>query len=339
VNHRLHEKVTLAMALDDYASPARFSSPARYLVRMGVFLVLIGFLAFILQKPIMTAFFANPGLNGLIFGVLAIGIILALRQVWRLFREIEWARNATRNMLDGVEGKTVKPPVLLAPLAAILGADLSATRVTPNLVRSLLDSLGDRLDETRDVIRYLAGLLVFLGLLGTFWGLLETVGSIGKVIGSMRTGADAAGLFEELKSGLAAPLAGMGISFSSSLFGLAGSLVLGFLDLQGGQAQRRFYADLEDWLASRASMNAVSGDGNTGDLSQLLDRMSTLLAEQQAGDRHSAQAMSNLAEGVQNLVQHMRQEQQMIRDWVEGQAARERDMKRILDKLTSERAG
>lgn len=325
------------MALDDFASPARFSSPVRYLVRMGVFLVLIGFLAFILQKPIIVAFMANPGLNGLIGGVLAIGIILALRQVGRLFREIRWASNATRHMVGGAETTPVKPPVLLAPMAAILGEDLSVTRVTPNLVRSLLDSLGDRLDESRDIIRYLAGLLVFLGLLGTFWGLLETVSSIGKVIGTMRTGADSAGLFEELKSGLAAPLAGMGISFSSSLFGLAGSLVLGFLDLQGGQAQRRFYSDVEDWLASRAGAGVMTGDGSTGDTAMMLERLSTLLNEQQAGGRASAQAMANLAEGVQSLVQHMRQEQQLIRDWVEGQAARERDLKRVLDKLTTQR--
>ena len=117
-------------------------------------------------------------------------------------------------------------------------------------MRHLLDSIATRLDEARDISRYMTGLLVFLGLLGTFWGLIETVGSVGKVIEGLKVGGDAGSLFDTLKEGLAAPLGGMGISFSSSLFGLAGSLILGFLDLQSSQAQNRFYTDLEDWLAS-----------------------------------------------------------------------------------------
>lgn len=318
---------------------ARFSKPVRYLVRMVVFLALMALIAFILQQPITTAFITNPGLNGLILGVLAVGIVLALQLVIRLFREIAWAREASRpgEIADGA----VKPPVLLAPMAAILGGNVAGTRMTPALLRSLLDSLGDRLEEGREILRYMAGLLVFLGLLGTFWGLLETVSSIGRVINSMNAGSDAGGLFEELKSGLAAPLAGMGISFSSSLFGLTGSLVLGFLDLQAGQAQRRFYAEVEDWLASRAGDEPLQTSpltvGPSGDVSAALIRLTSLLREQQDGGRSSTQAMANLAEGVQTLVQHMRQEQQLIRDWVEAQAARERDMKRILERIAADR--
>src|SRR3979409_979692 len=128
-------------------------------------------------------------------------------------------------------------------------------------MRSLLDSIATRLDEARDMARYMTGLLIFLGLLGTFWGLIETVGSVGNVIKGLKVGGDASAMFDALKDGLAAPLAGMGISFSSSLFGLAGSLVLGFLDLQTSQAQNRFYTDLEDWLATTVRDLGVTGDG------------------------------------------------------------------------------
>ena len=148
-------------------------------------------------------------------------------------REVRWANAlGTSNM--------VKPPVLLAPVATILGEDFAGRSISTVTLRALLDSIGQRLDEQREIGRYLVGLLVFLGLLGTFWGLLETVGSIGEVIHSMQTGGDSAVMFDDLKNGLAAPIAGMSISFTSSLFGLAGSLILGFLDLQAGQAQNRF---------------------------------------------------------------------------------------------------
>jgi hypothetical protein len=315
----------------DSLPAARFSSPVRYLVRMVVFLALIGFLGFILWRPALDAFMTNPGLNGLIGGVLVVGIILSLRQVGRMFREIRWARAAGG---EAVKGR-VKSPVLLAPMASILGERAAQSPLSPQLLRSLLDSLGDRLDEAREITRYLAGLLVFLGLLGTFWGLLETVSSIGRVIGAMRTGSDAAVMFEELKAGLAAPLAGMGISFSSSLFGLAGSLVLGFLDLQSGQAQRRFYAEVEDWLSTRVS-EEPAGSATPEALLAAINRL-TLSLSDQSGTRSSTQAMASLAEGVQGLVQHMRQEQQMIRDWVEAQARREGDLKRLIERLTGER--
>src|SRR5690349_22331832 len=134
-------------------------------------------------------------------------------------------------------------------MAAFIG-NRSGNSVSIAAMRSLLDSVGARLDESREILRYLAGLLVFLGLLGTFWGLIDTVGSVGRIISSLRTGQDSAVLFDELKNSLAGPLQGMGLSFSASLFGLAGSLVLGFLDLQAGQAQSRFYTELEDWLAT-----------------------------------------------------------------------------------------
>jgi hypothetical protein len=197
-------------------------------------------------------------------------------------------------------------------------------------MRHLLDSIATRLDEARDISRYMTGLLVFLGLLGTFWGLIETVGSVGKVIDGLKVGGDAGALFDTLKEGLAAPLGGMGISFSSSLFGLAGSLILGFLDLQSSQAQNRFYTDLEDWLATTVRQY---GSDNTvgGDIAGALERLRTTVEE--GGGRHTTAAMANLAEAIQGLVAHMRTEQQMIREWADGQGEQSREIKRLLERL------
>jgi hypothetical protein len=311
--------------------------PRIYLVRMGVFLTLAGFVVFILYRPIFRAFLANPGLNGLILFALAIGIVLAIRQVWRLFREVRWV-----NRLHIAEEPAISadPPVLLAPMAALLDNRASRAALSVVTMRSLLDSIGARLDENRELVRYLAGLLVFLGLLGTFWGLIETVGSIGGIISSLRTGQDTSALFDELKGALSGPLQGMGLSFSASLFGLAGSLVLGFLDLQAGQAQSRFYTELEDWLAT-ATTDALGADplmrsGSYPELAVALNKLTAAVAEG-TGGRAATQAMANLAEGIQGLVQHMRAEQQMIRDWVEAQSAREKELKQVLERLSRER--
>ncbi|MCW9046232.1 MAG: flagellar motor protein MotA, partial [Alphaproteobacteria bacterium] len=160
-----------------------------------------------------------------------------------------------------------KQPKLLAPMATMLGEKKNRLKLSTLSMRSLLDGIASRLDESREISRYTIGLLIFLGLLGTFWGLLETVGSIGAVIGGLSVvGGDMTNMFQELKEGLEAPLHGMGTAFSSSLFGLAGSLVLGFLDLQAGQAQNRFYNDLEEWLSSLTHLSS-GGIGDGGDQS------------------------------------------------------------------------
>src|SRR4029078_5698336 len=222
-------------------------------------------------------FFANPGLNALIGAVLLIGIVLSFRQVIRLYPEIGWVndfRIADHGLaIDMVNmcrmadpGLAInRRPTLLAPMAAILGGERTGRMtISQQTMRHLLDSIATRVAEARDISRYMTGLLVFLGLLGTFWGLIETVGSVGKVIEGLKVGGDAGSLFDTLQEGLAAPLGGMGISFSSSLFGLAGSLILGFLDLQSSQAQNRFYTDLEDWLATTVREYTREGAGGPG---------------------------------------------------------------------------
>jgi hypothetical protein len=312
------------------------SSPLVFLWTMLVFLGLVGFVALILGRQIATAFVTNPGLNGLIGGVLLIGVLLALLQVMRLFREVRWV-NAYRD--GSSEFDDMKDPVLLAPMRALIGRRKQVTLSTQS-TRAILDSVATRLDETRDISRYLIGLLVFLGLLGTFWGLLETIGSISATIQGLNpTGGDTASILDALKTGLAAPLSGMGTAFSSSLFGLSGSLVLGFLDLQLGRAQNRFYTELENWLSSITDVGSDAGHaGGVGvagaeELRLLSERLGRLVSEGGIQPRTST-AMANLAESIQGLVQHMRSEQQILRDFVEAQASEQREMRGVLDRLS-----
>lgn len=313
--------------------PAKLSSPRIFLFRMLVFLTLGALLLVVLYKQIWVAFLANPGLNGIIIGVLAIGIILSFRQVIRLYPEIRWV-NSFRISDPGLA--LDRRPSLLAPMAVLLGDRAGRTAISQQTMRHLLDSIATRLDEARDLSRYMTGLLVFLGLLGTFWGLIETVGSVGKVIEGLNVGGDAGSIFDTLKEGLAAPLGGMGISFSSSLFGLAGSLVLGFLDLQSSQAQNRFYTDLEDWLATivreYSSDTPASGVTTSTDLYNVVDRLRAAIEDMGSG-RAATTAMANLADAIQGLVQHMRSEQQLIREWADSQAEQGRDIKRLLERI------
>ena len=316
--------------------PLKLSSPRIFLFRMMVFVVLGGLVTFLLHKQIETAFMANPGLNALIIGVLAIGIMLSVRQVMRLYPEIAWVNNF--RLAD--PGLAVdRPPVLLAPMAAILGSRVGRMAMSAQLMRGILDSIATRLDEARDISRYMTGLLVFLGLLGTFWGLIETVSSVGNVIQGLKPGGDAGSMFESLREGLAAPLSGMGISFSSSLFGLAGSLVLGFLDLQSSQAQNRFYTELEDWLSTTVydhTSEPGTAVGVTGEVRSAIERLREAIDQAGSGKAASI-AMANLAEAIQGLVHHMRTEQQMIRDWVDGQADQQREIKKLLEVMVREK--
>ena len=321
--------------------PFKLSSPRIFIVRMVVFLTVCALVVIVLYKQIWTAFLANAVLNGVIIFVLAIGIALAFRQVIRLFPEIDWV-NGFRLADPGLAVE--RPPVLLAPMAVLLRDRVGRMAISAQVMRGILDSIAARLDEARDTSRYMTALLVFLGLLGTFWGLIETMGSIGNVINSLKPGGDAAAIFESLKEGLAAPLGGIGIAFSASLFGLAGSLVLGFLDLQTSQAQNRFYTELEDWLSTTVrdlgvGSDAVAGVPATGaasgDLRTAIERLREAITNG-GSNRATTTAMANLAEAIQGLVHHMRSEQQMIRDWVDSQAQQHREVRRLLELLVRE---
>ena len=319
----------------DY-DPHHLSSPQVFLWRMVIFLVIAGFVALILHKQITTAFFANPGLNGFILLVLALGIVLAVRQVIRLFPEIRWA-NAFRRREPDFDAS--ERPRLLAPMASLIG-DRGTTGISPTLTRSILESIGMRLDETRDITRYIAGTLVFLGLLGTFTGLSETVSAVGDTLKSLNGGAtDIAAVFEDLKTGLAKPLSGMGVAFSSSLFGLAGSLVIGFLDLQASQAQNRFYNELEDWLSAETEldMGPEGSAGSRGIADQLrasIDRL-TRVAQEGGSSRNTSAALVDLSESLRGLVAHVRTEQSQLRDWIETQSEENRHTRRALERIAA----
>jgi hypothetical protein len=324
--------------------PYKLASPQVYLWRMTIFLIIAAFVALILYVQVVNAFRANPGLNSVIIAVLVIGIGLSFRQIFRLFPEIRWV-NSFRVAEPGVEAD--RPPILLAPMATLLGDRIGRMAISTATMRSILDSIQMRLDEDRDMGRYLTSLLIFLGLLGTFWGLLNTVAAVAATIQSLDVSSSNTGvIFEDLKAGLAAPLKGMGIAFSSSLFGLAGSLVLGFLDLQAGQGQNMFYNDLEDWLSTVTDLDPEllesRGGGSTAeDLRVAIERLSRSIQDGKgadatvetaggAGTPRATAAMANLAEGIQGLVQHMRSEQQVMRGWVETQSEQQKDVQVLL---------
>ena len=223
--------------------------PQRFIYRSLLFLVFVAAVVGALHQVIWTAFQHNPWLNGVILAILLIGIFLNIRRIVRLRPEASWIE-AFRTNAPGFSLQNA--PRLLAPIAAVLGERQRRSRTALSAIslRHLLDSISNRLDENRDIGSYLRNLLIFLGLLGTFWGLIQAIGSIGGVISGLTVGeGDFAAVFNEFKAGLMQPLTGMGTAFSASLFGLAGSLILGFLDLQAGQAEHHFYNELEEWLS------------------------------------------------------------------------------------------
>jgi hypothetical protein len=321
----------------------KLNSPQVFLWRMSLFLILAVLLAIILDGQtgqLRHSFMANPGLNGLIIGVLVVGVVYAFRQVLRLYPEIQWVNNF--RISD--PGLAVdKKPVLLGPMATMLRDRTGHLSLATGSTRTLLDSVASRLDEQRETTRYLVGLLVFLGLLGTFWGLLETVSSVGATIGALDTsGSENVMIFDQLKEGLEGPLGGMGVAFSSSLFGLSGSLILGFLDLQAGHAQSRFYNELEDWLSNITELQ--SADEGAREVSPqlrfaLLDMQRSLSdlsekVEMRILNDNTGDAVKDLAQGVDKLIRQMRAEQKVVREWADEQAQQQHELATVLQQIT-----
>lgn len=304
------------------------NSPNRFIQRMIVFIVLNLILGFFLISSLTDAFLTNPIINGLIFSVLGFGIIIIFRQVYTLRPEIQWIEGYKRNKAKGLTGNLDnKKLVLLAPMASLLEEHKGRFTISSLAMRSLLDSLNLRLDETREISRYLIGLLVFLGLLGTFWGLLNTIGSVGEVINSLGTeDEDSSLMFLKLKEGLKQPLDGMGTAFSSSLFGLSGSLILGFLDIQASQSQNQFYNDVEEWL-STMSLIAVNNkdsqkiqeDGVPVYVQALLeqtaesiDSLQSTLGRGEDERKHLADNFANLAEKMSAVADQIQSNQKAL---------------------------
>jgi hypothetical protein len=321
-------------------------TPGVYLWRMFVFLVLVGLVIAVLHKPLEDAMLNNPGLNGLILVVLFAGILYSFQQVLRLYPEVRWV-NAFRIADPGLA--ISHRPVLLAPMATMLRDRTGSLSLSATSMRSIMDSIGGRLDEARDTGRYLVGLLVFLGLLGTFWGLLDTITSVGRTIAALDTKGDSAVMFDELKSGLAAPLRGMGTAFSSSLLGLGGSLVLGFLELQASHAHGRFYNQLEEWLSGITELAPAGGGQAGGDFAsqqlyaavhdmhravlELGDRIAQV--PRGSGGPGPEESVKELAKGVDQLVRQMRAEQKVVREWVDEQAAQQSEVASVLKDLAA----
>lgn len=321
------------------------SKPTVFIVRIFLFLTLAVLLGLMLYDPIQRSFLSNPLLNGLIGFVLLIGIIYSFSQIMRLNKEVNWV-NSYRYSDPGLS--TAAPPVLLAPMASLLKDKEGHISLSTAATDSLMDTIGNRLDETRGTSRYLVGLLVFLGLLGTFWGLLETINSVGKTINSLGgNGGSGSLIFDELKTGLAAPLKGMGTAFSSSLFGLSGSLILGFLDLQAAQAQNRFYNDLEEWLTgiTELSMTHTPIDTKSGDVNsqiahtlQELHHNISLMSQRMEMNQHKAlqsdETMKQIAHNMQDIAHQMRQEQQIVRQWMDDQTKQQNAVTAAMQAMT-----
>lgn len=318
--------------------PYHLASPTVYLIKMIIFLIIVALVAVILLNTIITFFWANPFLNTLILFTAFTGILLSFRQVIRLFPEVKWLNSLQDGNLQGA-----RQPVLLAPVAGILRERIGEAVITPSAMRSILDSVGNRLDEAKDTSRYLTGLLVFLGLLGTFYGLLETVTSVGATISALDvTAGDTTAIFSNLKAGLAAPLGGMGTAFSCSLFGLTGSLILGFLDLQTSQAQNAFYTDLEDWMTSMTEldhpitqMQATGFGVEKGDMEALFERLGTTMQSSNSS-QNAIRAMAELARGIDGLVKHIRAEQADLRIHIEEQGETNRRLRDLIEAMLRE---
>jgi hypothetical protein len=314
------------------------SGPQNFVLRMFLFLVLTGLIAAIISEQILRNFENNRPLNSLIIFVLIFGILYTFQQVFRLFPEVRWVNNF-RISDPGLATDHV--PVMLAPMAMMLRRRQGQAAISATAMSSILDSIGSRLDESRETTRYMVGLLIFLGLLGTFWGLLLTTGSVGETIAALNTdGKESAEIFNQLKSSLEAPLKGMGTAFSASLFGLAGSLILGFLDLQAGQAQSRFYNELEEWLSTITETRG-DGAGDAGSQTQLrfalldMQRSISDLAEKIEqgvirGGGPGGDGLLRLSDGIDKLVLQMRAEQKVLREWVDEQSHNQSELAAVL---------
>ena len=248
---------------------ARMTDPRSYMLRMVVILVVTLVIIGLLFNQLAAAFSGNLAFNSVIIATALIGIAFIFRQTWRLVPEAKWLSDIQKT---NTISQSAPRPVLLATVHVMLSDASEEGQLSALSLRSVLDGVAVRLDEAREISRYFIGLLVFLGLLGTFWGLLQTIGSVGRVVGGLDlSSTDFDAMMSQLRNGLDAPLAGMATAFSSSLFGLGGSLVIGFLDLQLGQAMGRFFNEVEDWLSAFAKFSdqtASPPDGGRQALAQ-----------------------------------------------------------------------
>lgn len=318
--------------------------PRRVLFWIALFLLAVAGVGGVLYQQLMDAFLANPVFNGLIVGVLLLGIVINVRQVVVLGPDASWLRAWQRG------AESLPPPPargMLGSLGRTLQERGDNLQLSTLSMRALLDGIRSRLDESRDLSRYFIGLLIFLGLLGTFWGLLDTLSGIGRVISGLSVGGgDATALFEQLRTGLEEPLDGMGTAFSSSLFGLAGSLILGFVDLQTGHAQNRFYNDIEEQLSglTRFGSGALSNVDTEHSVpsyiqalleqtAESLDRLQRLVARREEERRSAEENVATVTEQVGELAEQIRSEHRRMLNQARGQMELQPVLQRLADSL------
>ena len=298
-------------------SQISFTQPIRQIVSMLLACALLAAGLWLISAEVLAIIHTNPWLNGFIIGVFALGIVTCFWQVLILIQSVRWIENFA-NDADGSEG--VRPPRLLAPLAALLRGREAKRQITSSNAHSILDSVATRIDEARDITRYLTNLLIFLGLLGTFYGLAVTIPAIVGTIKSLapQEGETGVAIFAKLMNGLQEQLGGMSTAFSSSLMGLAGSLIVGLLELFASHGQNRFYRELEEWVSSITKLGFSGTEGESPDqavMAQILDHVSgqievlqTIYLQSEASRAQSDQQIADLATAVRRLAKGMEAE-------------------------------
>ena len=291
----------------------RFSQPIRQIVTMLIVVALVAVGAWLLHDTVFGIIGTNPWLNGFIAGVFLLAVVTCFWQVLILVKSVSWIESFARHEPGSADAEA---PQLLAPLAQLLRTRGARSQLSNSSSRSILESVATRIDEARDITRYLINLLIFLGLLGTFYGLATTVPAVVDTIRSLAPQEGESGLdvFSKLMGGLESQLGGMGTAFSSSLLGLAGSLVVGLLELFAGHGQNRFYRELEDWLTSitRVGFAGAEGDGDGAPTAALMEHVSaqievlqTIAAQTEAGRQAQEEAMAALTAAVARLSQNL----------------------------------
>jgi len=298
------------MATGDRKAEPQFTQPWRQIISMLVALGLVSAGVFLAFPRVGPVFLANPYLNGFIFIVFIIGVLSCFGQVWQLIKSVRWIEAFAGEKLGP---DVIKAPGLLAPLATLLGSRGARMQLSSSSSRSILDSVSQRIDEDREITRYIVNTLIFLGLLGTFYGLATTVPALVDTIRSLtpQEGETGGEVFARLQAGLESQLGGMGIAFASSLLGLAGSLVVGLLELFASHGQNRFYRELEEWLSTITRVGLAAGDEATGDqvamagvvdhMVEQMEAMHNMFAASEASRSQTNEQLSALIGTVEQL--------------------------------------
>ncbi|PHQ98778.1 MAG: biopolymer transporter ExbB [Marinosulfonomonas sp.] len=301
----------------DHEAEPYFAQPVRQIITMLIILGLVGFGTYIAFPRVAPVFLANPMLNGFILFVFLVGVFACFWQVFQLVTSVNWIEGfvADRDVIE-----TASAPRLLAPLAALLRSHSAKMQIGASSSRSILDSVGTRIEEARDITRYIVNLLIFLGLLGTFYGLATTVPALVETIRALAPSSGESGIevFGRLMSGLEKQLGGMGTAFASSLLGLAGSLVVGLLELFASHGQNRFYRELEEWLSTITRVGFSSGDGDGGEqgviagvldhMAEQMEAMRTMFTQSDVSRAMVDEKLGLLATSVERLTDRMARE-------------------------------